>query len=196
LRRALARGLLRIDACGHTGFSILFAVVLASQPSSADVARATITETSGTVSRGSITVDAPPGDVYALVTDYANWRRFLTDIVMVKVKAGSRRDAVVAMESRALEHEVTIAFDNEAGKAVRFKLVDGPPGARAKGEYVLVSLDEDRHTRIDAMLYMDVVGVVSVLVGDKKIRSMRQAKLRADLEDVARWFRLQRSAVH
>ena len=172
--------------------SIAFAIILAAHTSSADVARATITEASGTTSTGSITIDAAPGEVYALVTDYADWRKFLTDIATVKIKTGGRRDALVEMESRALEHQVTVVFDNDVGKAIRFKLVDGPPGARAKGEYVLSSVDDGRRTRIDATLYMDVVGVVSVFVSDKKIRSMRQAKLRADLEDVARWFRLQR----
>lgn len=174
--------------------SIAFAIILAAQTSSADVARATITEASGTTSKASITIDAAPAEVYALVTEYSSWRRFFTDIVTVKVKTGGRHDALVEMESRALEHDVTVVFDNDADKAIRFKLVDGPPGARAKGEYLLVPVDEGRRTRIDATLYMDVVGVVSVFVSDRKIRSMRQAKLRADLEDVARWFRLQRRA--
>lgn len=38
---------------------------------------------------------------------------------------------------------------------------------------------------------MDVIGAVGWLVTDKRVRTMRQKKLRADLEDVARWFRLQ-----
>lgn len=152
---------------------------------------ATIKEESKTVTQGSIVVDAPPADVYVLLTDYADWRRCLTDIVMVKVKAGGARDAKVEMKSRALGHTVTVKFDNTANKLVAFKLVDGPPGARAWGEYVLVPIAGGNQTRIDARLYMDVVGAAGVFVSDKRIRNMRQQKLRADLEDVARWFRLQ-----
>lgn len=154
--------------------------------------RAAITERSKTVSNGVIIIDAPPADVYMLMTDYANWRRFLTDIRSVSIVSGGRRDARVTMSSRALDHEVTVAFDNSPDKLVRFRLVDGPRGARATGEYLLVPIDSGTRTRVEATLYMDVVGVVGVFVSDGKIRSMRQAKLRADLEDLARWVRLQR----
>jgi uncharacterized membrane protein len=156
---------------------------------------ATIKEESKTVSQGSVTVEAPPPDVYALLTDYANWRKYLSDIERVKVKSGGRRDAEVEMKSRALGHTVTLKFDNDADKLVKFKLVDGPRGARAWGEYTLVAIDEGKHTRIDARLYMDVVGAVGIFVTDKRIRKMRQAKLRADLEDIARWVRLQNRSV-
>lgn len=152
---------------------------------------ATITERSKTVSNGVITIDAPPADVYTLMTDYASWRRYLTDIRSVSVDSGGRRDAHVTMSSRALDHEVTVAFDNSPDKLVHFKLVDGPRGARATGDYVLVAIDGGTRTRIEATLYMDVVGVVGIFVTDGKIRSMRRAKLRADLEDLARWVRLQ-----
>jgi uncharacterized membrane protein len=155
---------------------------------------AAISEVSKTVSKGTITVDAPAPDVYALITDYAQWRKVLTDIASVKVESGGQRDARVRMESRALEHEVTIAFDNDPDRAVRFKLVDGPRGARATGEYLLIGIDGGKRTRVEATLYMDVVGGVGIFVTDKKIRKMRQAKLRADLEDVARWMRLQHRA--
>lgn len=172
-------------------FSISSALAIAVAAPIASAEPATITEASHTNSKGTITVDASPADVYALMTEYASWRRFLTDITSVKVLSGGRRDARVKMESRALGHEVTIAFDNEVDRAIRFKLVDGPHGARATGEYLLVATDGGKRTRIDATLYMDVVGVAGVFISDKKIRTMRQAKLRADLDDVARWLRLQ-----
>lgn len=177
--------------------SIIALLALCSIVEAGPPQRATISESSKTVSKGSITVDAPPADVYALITDYAQWRKFLTDVTYVKIESGGRRDARVRMESRALEHRVTIAFDNDTDKAVRFKLIDGPRGARATGEYLLIAIDSGTRTRIDATLYMDVVGVTGLFVTDKKIRKMRQAKLRADLEDVARWMRLhKRSAAN
>ena len=173
----------------HLVVAIMLSV---TAPSAADSdTRASISEVSKTVSKGAITVDAPPADVYALMTSYGDWRKFLTDIAYVKVESGGRKDARVRIESRALEHRVTIAFDNDLDRALRFKLVDGPRGARATGEYVLVPIDGGKRTRIEATLYMDVVGAVGLFVTDKKIRKMRQAKLRTDLEDLARWMRLQ-----
>jgi uncharacterized membrane protein len=177
--------------------SVIAFLALAPAAVAGPAQQASISEASRTVSKGSIIVVATPADVYALITDYAQWRTFLTDVTYVKVESGGRRDARVRMESRALEHRVTIAFDNDPDKAVRFRLVDGPRGARATGEYLLVGIDGGKRTRIDATLYMDVVGATGIFVTDKKIRKMRQAKLRADLEDVARWMRLrQRSAAH
>ena len=156
-----------------------------------DLGKATITEESKTVSRGIIVIDAPPAEVYAVITDYASWRKYLTDIEGVKIQSGGRRDAAVRMKSRALGHEATIKFDNQADKRIHFKLVDGPPGARAQGDYVLIGIDGGKRTRVEARLYMDVVGAVGLLVSNKKIRTMRQGKLRADLDDVARWIRIQ-----
>lgn len=180
---------MRIERCliGVVAAVLAWPVVVSAQ-------NAVIEESSKTVSSGTIEVDAAPADVYALITDYTAWRRFLTDIVSVSVTSGGRRDAVVRMESRALGHEATLRFDNAPDKAIRFTLIDGPRGARASGEYSLVSINQGTRTRIQAKLYMDVVGVVAIFVTDARIRNMRQAKLRADLEDVSRWFRLQRRA--
>ncbi len=149
---------------------------------------ATLTELGGAKTQGLIEVDASPARVYALVTDYENWPNVLTDVKSASVKAGGREDAKVRFDSRAMKHAVTVLFENDADVAIRFRLVDGPRGARATGEYLLESSDGGKRTRITATLYMNVVGVVSWLVRDKTIRKMRQRKLRSDLEDVARYF--------
>lgn len=177
----------------HLSTIVLLALCTVAQ--AGPITGATISEASTTITKGTVTVDAPPAEVYALLTDYAQWRKFLTDVTYVKVESGGSRDARVRMTSRALEHKVTIAFDNVPDQAIRFKLVDGPPGARAKGEYLLIAIDGGTHTRVDATLYMDVVGVAGIFITDRKIRKMRQTKLRTDLDDVARWVRLlQRAA--
>ena len=149
---------------------------------------ATLTELGGAKTQGIIEVDASPARVYAVMTDYENWPNVLTDVKAASVKAGGRDDAKVRFDSRAMKHAVTVLFDNDADAAIRFRLVDGPRGARATGEYLLESVDGGKRTRITATLYMNVVGVVGWLVRDKTIRKMRQQKLRTDLEDGARYF--------
>lgn len=146
----------------------------------------TIAERPHHSSQGTITIDAPPAEVYAAMTDYALWPRFLTDVEWTKVQGGGRRDGRIRMLTHSLGHEVTIQFDNIDNQAVRFKLVDGPPGARANGQYVLVPLDGGQRTRVDATLYMNVVGAPGLLISDSKIKRLRQAKLRGDLADGAR----------
>lgn len=136
----------------------------------------------------TIVVDAPPERIYELCTDYAHWKTVFHDIESVKVERGDRDHARVRFRSHALEHEVTVQFDNIPGRAIRFQGVDGPPGGRASGSYTLTPIDGGRRTRVDARLYMDVVGPVGWFVSDSKVRAMREAKLRADLGDVARVF--------
>jgi uncharacterized membrane protein len=164
-----------------------WSVVAAVAPAIAAAApHAQLSEESRTVSHATITIDAPPAAVYSLVTDYAMWPTFLTDVKWTKVLGGGREDARVRMHTYSLGHPVTVAFDNIQDRAIRFDLVDGPPGARAKGEYILDPLDNGTRTRVNAVLYMDVVGVAGLLITDSRIREMRTAKLRGDLEDGAR----------
>lgn len=134
----------------------------------------------------TITVDASPAEIYALVTDYAGWTSFLGDVSGVKVERGGRRDARVRFHSRALDHTVTVQFDNEPDRRIHFIGVEGPPGGHASGTYVLEPVDGGRRTRITASLYLDVTGIGSLFVSDAKLRELRHAKLRADLEDVVR----------
>lgn len=81
-------------------------------------------------------------------------------------------------------HEVTVHFENEDNRVVRSRLVDGPPGARARGEYLLEPAGE--RTLVRATLYMDVKGVAGWFVTDARVRRMRETKLATDLRDLAR----------
>ncbi|NVB85511.1 MAG: SRPBCC family protein [Kofleriaceae bacterium] len=132
-------------------------------------------------------MDASPAEVYELVTDYGHWPLLLGDVQSVEVEGG-RRDAKVRFRSAALGHEVAVKFDNVENRAIQFHSVDAPPGARASGRYVLEPIDGGRRTRLVATLYLDVGGVAGVLISDRSLRSKRQAKLRADLGDVAARF--------
>lgn len=133
-------------------------------------------------------MNASPDAVYALVTSYARWRDAFSDIQSVKVESGDREHAKVTFRSRALGRQVTVAFDNEPGRAIRFRGIKGPPGGEARGEYVLTSLDGGKRTQVTARMFMDVSLPASLFISGSKVRSMRQDKLRADLTDVARWF--------
>ena len=163
----------------------LAAVVLAA-PASADPIE--MSEQPHHVTTATITIDAPPAQIYALATDYAHWQANLTDVRSVKVERGGRDDARVRFRSRALQHEVVVQFDNVADHEIRFRGVEGPPGGRASGTYFLEPLDGGRRTRIVASLYLEVVGLPGWFVSDSKLRGLREAKLRADLTDLARAF--------
>lgn len=139
-------------------------------------------------SEASVELRGTPEQIYTLVTNYREWPALLSDVEWVKVKSGGRTDAEVRFASRSMGHEITVKFANEPGRVVRFKLTDGPHGAAAWGEYRLVPVS-NTITRVDGTLYMDVTGAAGWFIRDKTIRSMRDGKLRRDLEDLAKRFK-------
>jgi hypothetical protein len=143
-----------------------------------------IREAGGHVTEATTVVDATPSQIYALVTDYTHWPGLLGDVRAVKVEAGGRDDGRVRFHSDAFDNDVTVQFDNQPDRAVRFKGVNGPPGGRASGSYVFEAVDGGRRTRVVASLYLDVVGLARLFVSDDKLQEMREAKLRADMTDV------------
>lgn len=147
-----------------------------------------LTEQPGDVTEATVIVDAPPAQVYELVTDYAHWPQILSDTTSVKVQSGGRRDAKVRFRSAALGRDVTVQFDNIADREIRFRSVNLIPGAHASGHYVLLPVAGGTRTKVVATLYLHVGGVARMFASAKKVRTMRQSKLRADLADVSARF--------
>ena len=167
-----------------------FAAILVATPVAADPI--TTVERPGHWTEATTLVDATPAEVYEFATDYAMWPKNLSDVTAAKVQRGGRETARVEFTSRAFEHTLTVQFDNLPNRALRFVGVKGPPGTRAKGEYIVDPIDGGKRSRITARLYVDVVGVPSLFVRDSTIRHMRQSKLRADLGDTVRWAQSRR----
>jgi hypothetical protein len=138
------------------------------------------------ITEATITADATPAQVYALVTDYANWGRVFTDVESVSVKSGGREDAVVRFRSRAIDYTVTVKFDNVRDRVIRFRGIKGPPGGKARGEYVLTPIDGGTRTQVTARLRLDIDGPAALFVREKRLRGIRHAKLTADLLDAQR----------
>jgi hypothetical protein len=166
------------------------AALTAAAPTQAGNAAAfTLVDRPGNVTEATMTLDASPAEVYALVTDYANWPRVLSsDVRSVKVERPGRESARVHFTSAAFGRAVTVQFSNEANHFLRFKGVKGPPGGVAAGTYLLEPLDGGQRTKVTATLYLDVKGPAALFVSDAKIKRMRHAKLQADLSDVLRAF--------
>jgi carbon monoxide dehydrogenase subunit G len=160
--------------------------VAAAAPARADAV--SLTEKSDHTTEGVVTVDAPPDQVYAAATDYANWEALFSDVKSVKVESGGRENARVWFDSRAIRKRVLVQFKNVPGQAIRFVGVEGPKGGRAHGTYRFDPIDGGTRTRVTADLYLEVTGPVSWFVSDSKLRTMRRNKVRADLTDVARHF--------
>lgn len=150
-------------------------------------AGAELWEVDRTTSAGRISIPASPERIYEIATDYADWRSVFSDVLAVEVIESGREDALVRFKSKALEHTTTIRFGNTPNAIVAFTLVEGPPGAVSTGRYVLTPAG-DGTTTLSAELYMEVTGLSGLFISDARVRKMRRAKLRADLEDLAAYF--------
>jgi uncharacterized membrane protein len=151
-----------------------------------------MTERPDHTTEARVIVDASPAEVYALVTNYASWPQVLGDVSSVKVESGGRENARVRFKSRAIGQSVTVVFANDPAHSIEFRGVEGPPGGRARGEYVLTPIDGGKRTQVVATLYLDIKGAAGLFVRDAKIEGMRRQKLRSDMEDVARYFNTRR----
>ena len=147
-----------------------------------------VSEKPAHTTQATITVNAPPEEVYRIATDYARWPTVLAgDVLAVAIERGGRRDALVRFRSKALGREVAIQLDNEPDRAIRFRGVGSPPGASASGEYRFDPIAGGR-TRVTATFMMHAGGLSSLFVKESTVDRMRREKLKSDLADLARWF--------
>ncbi len=130
------------------------AALTAAAPSSAGPAAPfTLVDKPGSITEATMTIDASPAEVYALVTDYANWPRILSsDVRAVKVIQPGRESARVQFRSASFDRTVTVQFANEANHILRFKGVKGPPGGVAAGTYRLEPINGGQRTKVTATL--------------------------------------------
>jgi uncharacterized membrane protein len=170
----------------HLGF--LFIAGAMTTLGAASPSGVTLSEMPGHITEGTVTIDAPPAEVYRVVTDYSRWPWVLTDTSGVRVESGGPNAARVRFRSQAIGYVVTVEFENIPGRAIRFHLVEGPPGGRARGDYRLDPIDGGRRTRVTAQLYLDVVGAAGIFVSGSSIRRKREAKVERDLTDISHWF--------
>lgn len=164
-----------------TGAVTLVAITVAAP--SADAQTISIREGGSHETEASVIVDATPHEIYELVTDYANWRYVFSDVLWVKLESGGREDGRVRFKSKTLDTTVTVQFKNVADQSITFVGVKGPPGGKAHGSYVFTPVGDGSQTLVTARLYLDVDGIGALFVREKRLRSMRRAKLAADLRD-------------
>lgn len=169
-------------------FAVLAALALTTDAFGGSEPSIQLVERPGHITEARIVVDASPQQVYDALTDFPRWQSVFSDVLELEVRPGGRERAEVRFKSKALEHYVTVKFDNIPNQVIRFRNVKTPLGTRARGEYRLVPLDGGTRTQITAWVYLDVVGAPGLFVRDKTIRGYRRAKVTADTMDVKRRF--------
>ena len=142
--------------------------------------------TQDAVTEGETTLSAEPDIAYAVVADYAQWSVMFPDINQVIVTSRTAGDARVTLVHRDGNRD-NLHFRNQpAARMVWFE----DTGGRAEVWAELVFLPGDRPgtTRLHSRLYADVHGVASLLVSDRKLRNLREQRVRDDLTRLRAFF--------
>ena len=107
----------------------------------------------------SITVDAPPADVMAVIADFESYPEWAKGVQTAEVRvegAGDRAEQVYfALDVSPIKDQYTLAYDWSGEREVTWTLVEGIMLKALDGAYTLVDLGDGR-TEVTYRLALDV----------------------------------------
>ncbi len=107
----------------------------------------------------SITIDAPPGDVMAVIADFESYPAWAKGVQTAEVTvegAGDRAEQVYfALDVSPIKDEYTLAYDWDGDREVTWTLVEGNMLKALDGAYTLVDRG-DGSTEVTYRLALDV----------------------------------------
>lgn len=108
----------------------------------------------------SITIQAPPADVMAVIADlraYPDWTASVREVEVLRVfeADGRPEQARFVLDSGAIKDEYTLAYEWEGDQEVRWTLVRGNLLRAMDGAYTLVELG-DGSTEVTYTLAVDL----------------------------------------
>ncbi|RYB95522.1 SRPBCC family protein [Nocardioides oleivorans] len=107
----------------------------------------------------SITIDAPPADVMAVIADfesYPEWAKGMKQVEVTAPGSGGRAEQVYfALDVSPIKDEYTLAYDWDGDREVTWTLVEGNMLKALDGAYTLVD-QGDGTTEVTYRLALDV----------------------------------------
>jgi hypothetical protein len=138
------------------------------------------------VTEGEALLTADPDVAYRVVTDYARWSVVFPDIHRVIVTSQNGNDARVTFIHPDGNRD-NVHFRNQPrARMVWFEDTGGR--AEVWAEIIFVQGDRPGTTRVHSRLYADVHGFASLFVSDRKIRRLREQRVRSDLTQLRAYF--------
>lgn len=138
------------------------------------------------VTEGETTLATEPDAAYRLLTDYAQWSAIFPDIRRVIVTSQNGAEARVTFIHPDGNRD-NLHFRNQpAARMVWFEDTGGR--AEVWAEIMFLPGDHPGMTRVHSRLYADVHGFASLFVSDRKIRRLREQRIRDELTQLHAYF--------
>lgn len=138
------------------------------------------------ITEGETVLAADPDAVYREVSDFARWSVMFPNIRQVIITSRNGEDARVTfihpdgnrdnLHFRNRPQSRVVWFEDTGGRAEVWAEISFLPGQQAGT------------TRVHSRLYADVHGVTSLFVSDRKLRSLREQRIREDLTHLRAHF--------
>lgn len=138
------------------------------------------------ITEGETILAADPDTVYRTVTDYARWPAIFPDIRRVIITRQNGVDARVTFIHAAGNRDNVHFHNQPAARMVWFEDTGGR--AEVWAEIVFVPGDRPGTTRAHSRLYVDVHGFASLFVSDRKLRTIRERRVREELMQLRAYF--------
>lgn len=138
------------------------------------------------ITEGETVITTDPDTAYRVVTDYPRWRTIFPDIAEVVITQQQGVDARVTFIKPDGNRD-NIHFHNQpAARMVWFEDTGGR--ATVWAEIVFVPGNAPGTTRVHSRLFADVHGIASLVVSDRRLREMREQRVRSDLAHLRAFF--------
>ena len=138
------------------------------------------------ITEGETTLATSPDAAYQLVTDYAQWSSIFPDIRRVIVTSQRGPEARVTFIHPDGNRDNLHFRNRPVTRTVWFEDTGGR--AEVWAEIVFLPGDRPGTTRVHSRLYADVHGIASLFVSDRKIRRLREQRIRDELTQLHAYF--------
>jgi hypothetical protein len=138
------------------------------------------------VTEGETILEIDPDTAYVTMTDYARWTSVFPDLRQVIVTRHSGVDARITFVHQDGKRDNLHFHNQPAARMVWFEDTGGR--AEVWAEIVFLSGDRPGTTRVHSRLHADVHGIASLVIGDGRLRALREQRVRADLLHLHDYF--------
>jgi carbon monoxide dehydrogenase subunit G len=138
------------------------------------------------ITEGETILQVDPDTAYRAVTDYPRWRSIfpgIREVLVTEQRGVQARVTLVHAEG----NRDNLHFHNApAARMVWFEDTGGR--ATVWAEIIFLPGQVPGTTRVHSRLYVDVRGIASLVVSDRKLRSIREQRIRSDLTHLRAYF--------